>query len=852
MVELWKQCGDWLCRLEVLPPNHRITWPDATVQDLAYALRDGVLLCHLLHKIDPATLEMRLVNQRPALAQFLCLKNIRLFLTACTRFYDMRETDLFQPSMLYDYTDFAQVLHSLSRLSQSSRAVASGQYGFPVTEGGPSHDEEQIYRTLEELVTEDQYAEFYYKHHGASGFGRRDSQYFGQADKEEDIYEDLCSFNGRGSKKLQSDVHNFQPKEKRDYILKELLETEFNYVEVLNMLRKHFIRSITCIKDVDKKIIFMNIKELGETHGGFHKDILEAVIGKSRKRVGEVFLEYKERFLKYGEYCSELPKAHQLLETLCAKDEVIKEEVARCEQNVKDGKFRLGDLLAVPMQRILKYHLLLRELLQHTPQSHDEYHTIQQGYEAMLDVSDFVNEVKRDSEQLQVIREIQVSITDWNMPPGIELKDYGRLRKDSELKIQSHDASGKNKVRYVFVFDKMILICKATRGDHYSFKDSLKVQDYKVQDVSSRRFSRDTRWAYSFMLVHKDNLHAYTMFARTEDDKNKWISGIQEAVLNVFPAQREQSTHEAVMHTFEKPSSCSYCHKLLKGLFFQGYRCEKCQRGMHKECISLMTKCGNHSQPPAPPPRPISMQLPSPVTEADRQSLLTLTEADRQSVVSLEEQLAFIPGSTLSLTNSLIFDHSSLPPLMSNNKPFPDYVNTRIEEHAWYVGELDRETANTWFSGYPSGTYFVRARVQGGEQVGYALSLRLQDDTKHMKICTGEHDEWGTKYYLSDSRFFRSIVELVSWYSHHSLKESFSGLDTVLRFPYKEISLVEAVYDFTPDWGESNMLNLRTGDRLAVIDKMGDGNGWWKAVKENKIGYIPKDFVKSLSARMNM
>ena len=50
------------------------------------------------------------------------------------------------------------------------------------------------------------------------------------------------------------------------------------------------------------------------------------------------------------------------------QDEVIKEEVARCEQNVKDGKFRLGDLLAVPMQRILKYHLLLRELLQHTPQ----------------------------------------------------------------------------------------------------------------------------------------------------------------------------------------------------------------------------------------------------------------------------------------------------------------------------------------------------------------------------------------------------------------------------------------------------------------------------------------------------
>ena len=39
---------------------------------------------------------------------------------------------------------------------------------------------------------------------------------------------------------------------------------------------------------------------------------------------------------------------------------------------------RLGDLLAVPMQRILKYHLLLRELLQNTPQAHEEYHAIHQ------------------------------------------------------------------------------------------------------------------------------------------------------------------------------------------------------------------------------------------------------------------------------------------------------------------------------------------------------------------------------------------------------------------------------------------------------------------------------------------
>ena len=60
---------------------------------------------------------------------------------------------------------------------------------------------------------------------------------------------------------------------------------------------------------------------------------------------------------------------------------------------------------------------------------------------------------------ISVISDIQASITDWDMPTGIELKDYGRMRKDGELKVANHDTSAatprllyKNpeKMRYVF------------------------------------------------------------------------------------------------------------------------------------------------------------------------------------------------------------------------------------------------------------------------------------------------------------------------------------------------------------------------------------------------------------------
>lgn len=54
------------------------------------------------------------------------------------------------------------------------------------------------------------------------------------------------------------------------------------------------------------------------------------------------------------------------------------------------------------------------------------------------------------------------SIYDLKMPDGMELKDYGRLQKDGELRIRGHDDT-RLKSRYVFIFDKVMLMCKPTR-----------------------------------------------------------------------------------------------------------------------------------------------------------------------------------------------------------------------------------------------------------------------------------------------------------------------------------------------------------------------------------------------------
>lgn len=101
------------------------------------------------------------------------------------------------------------------------------------------------------------------------------------------------------------------------------------------------------------------------------------------------------------------------MEEICQKNELIAGEVAKCEKDVKEGRFKLRDVLSVPMQRVLKYHLLLQKLLDETNREqhgYEEYKSIEKARDAMTDVAEFTNEVKRDSETLMIIRQIEVSI----------------------------------------------------------------------------------------------------------------------------------------------------------------------------------------------------------------------------------------------------------------------------------------------------------------------------------------------------------------------------------------------------------------------------------------------------------
>ena len=782
--ESWHECAKWLTRCGALRADHKANWPKATAVDLAYTLRDGVLLCNLLNTVDTSCIDMKDVNQKPQMAQFLCLRNIKVFLSACSTTFGLSDSDLFEPSMLFDLSNFHRVLCTLSALSNCSRLRRKGILGFSV---GHGRSQEDIYKGLQSAGAgrEDEGRRRRFKRREgdeAGGGGDHEDPveeedgygaYCSHAQSEE-IYQDLCSLHLPPAPSVVQDGA-ICGGEKRDYVIQELVETERNYSDVLNSLLKHFVRPLSMLlRPEDTARIFFGIKELAEIHAGFHSQLRKARTGAA---LAQVFLDWRQKFLIYGDYCANLTLAQNTLQEACARNESVNQEVIRCQQEANNGKFKLRDILSVPMQRVLKYHLLLDKLVEETPCDWvEDRRQLGRAREVMVDIAQYINEVKRDSDTLDIIKDVQASIIDWDVQEDAQLKDFGRLLLDGELKVKAH-GDQRVKVRYVFAFEQVILICKAGRGEQYCYRETLRLDDYRLEDHTSRRMlGKDSRWTYQWLLVHKQEYTAYTLFAKTEEQKQTWIKALQNTMDNVNPAACRNTNHKFKLTTFDSPRTCHQCDKFLKGRIFQGYRCDVCRIAVHKQCIAHSGRCM-----PAPPPPPPPPPLP----------------CERALSVKL-----------------------------------------------WFVGEMGRDTASNKLEPREDGTYMLRVRPAGQprlkHETNYALSIKADGAVKHIRIFKRDVDG-ADLYYLSESRFFKSVVELVEYYERASLSENFEKLDQRLLWPYRRV-LAKALFDFRG--GERNELSLRRGCRVVVLSKEGDAKGWWKGKIGDQVGFFPKEYVE--------
>ncbi|KAK3551093.1 hypothetical protein QTP70_012455 [Hemibagrus guttatus] len=121
--------------------------------------------------------------------------------------------------------------------------------------------------------------------------------------------------------------------------------------------------------------VFVNIPDLVKVHKSLLQDLQNSISHQSASNLYQIFIDYKERLLIYGKYCSHVETAITYLDELCKEKEDVRQKLEVCSKRANNGKFTLRDLLVVPMQRVLKYHLLLQRNLLHSFDTGDSFHT---------------------------------------------------------------------------------------------------------------------------------------------------------------------------------------------------------------------------------------------------------------------------------------------------------------------------------------------------------------------------------------------------------------------------------------------------------------------------------------------
>ncbi|XP_060714013.1 dynamin-binding protein isoform X1 [Tachysurus vachellii] len=187
--------------------------------------------------------------------------------------------------------------------------------------------------------------------------------------------------------------------EKRSKVIEELLQTERDYIKDLNMCKTEIILPLQekKVQNVDFDGLFGNIEAVTDLSTRLEKAL------RDTDSIGKVFLDFKSELEDvYKVYCQNHDDAIALLESY-EKDENIQKQVLECLENLRTiyhewGKanyINLGSFLIKPVQRVMRYPLLLMELLNATPESHHDRKQLADAVSSVKGINVNINEYKR-------------------------------------------------------------------------------------------------------------------------------------------------------------------------------------------------------------------------------------------------------------------------------------------------------------------------------------------------------------------------------------------------------------------------------------------------------------------------
>ncbi|XP_053448201.1 pleckstrin homology domain-containing family G member 1 isoform X2 [Nycticebus coucang] len=318
-----------------------------------------------------------------------------------------------------------------------------------------------------------------------------------------------------------------------DRVVQEILETERTYVQDLKSIVEDYL---DCIRDQTKLplgteerlALFGNIQDIYH----FNSELLQDLENCENDPVAiaECFVSKSEEFHIYTQYCTNYPRSVAVL-TECMRNKLLAKFFRERQETLKHS-LPLGSYLLKPVQRILKYHLLLHEIENHLDKDTEGYDVVLDAIDTMQRVAWHINDMKRKHEHAVRLQEIQSLLTNWKGP---DLTSYGELVLEGTFRIQR----AKNE-RTLFLFDKLLLITKK-RDDTFTYKAHILCGNLMLVEVIPKE-------PLSFSVFHYKNPKLqHTVQAKSQQDKRLWVLHLKRLILENHAAKIPAKAKQAIL-----------------------------------------------------------------------------------------------------------------------------------------------------------------------------------------------------------------------------------------------------------------------------------------------------------------
>ncbi|XP_026804708.1 pleckstrin homology domain-containing family G member 1-like [Rhopalosiphum maidis] len=301
---------------------------------------------------------------------------------------------------------------------------------------------------------------------------------------------------------------------KKNLVITEILETEESYVNHLKEIVEEYLEYWKHKEILSKEHcnqLFGNITEIYEFSRIFLNEL--ALANNSVPQIAHCFLNNHLKFIIYSTYCINFQNSDAMISKMMQSRLSI--NIIYQRQKELGHRLPLGSYLVLPVQRILRYHLLLKKLAAYTSYNETDHSLVVKAHDKMVILAKVIDETKNKYEKEGRIKDIRLMIKHLNLKDKTNVdisNNCFELHAEGDLMI-----AGTKKKLHVIILNNMLLIVKEQKCGLLEYKTHIKSRNITViEHVKGNPLS--------FRLVsNAGSKHSFTLQATLAEEKIFWI-----------------------------------------------------------------------------------------------------------------------------------------------------------------------------------------------------------------------------------------------------------------------------------------------------------------------------------------